>query len=219
MHQIRSIYAYESTSPEEISMEENAVLHVHSAEDDWLLVRVEGGSAHLGFVPRNYCEELDSSAAVGVADAGDIQGDVDESREEEEALARQRESSERQRQLKLKDKVETWSISEIEGKKKKKGTLGVGNGAVFFASDTDKVGRLTYNGAAADRSDDAGQAIPNHRTRRRLPAILKEPSAHFQLARPTITLSHWQLEHRICHSRQARDEQSSSRRSTGDDRC
>jgi hypothetical protein len=44
-----------------------------------------------------------------------------------------------QRQLKLKDKVETWSISEMDGRKKKKGTLGVGNGAVFFASESDKV--------------------------------------------------------------------------------
>ena len=28
---------------------------------------------------------------------------------------------------------------EMDGKKKKKGTLGVGNGAIFFASDSDKV--------------------------------------------------------------------------------
>jgi hypothetical protein len=27
----------------------------------------------------------------------------------------------------------------MDGKKKKKGTLGVGNGAIFFASDSDKV--------------------------------------------------------------------------------
>lgn len=38
------------------------------------------------------------------------------------------------------DDIETWSLSELDakGKKKKKGTLGVGNGALFFAS-TDKV--------------------------------------------------------------------------------
>lgn len=36
--------------------------------------------------------------------------------------------------------VETWSISEVDKKgKKKKGTLGVGNGAMFFASESDKV--------------------------------------------------------------------------------
>jgi hypothetical protein len=38
------------------------------------------------------------------------------------------------------DSIETWSVSEVDRKgKKKKGTLGVGNGAVFFASEADKV--------------------------------------------------------------------------------
>lgn len=38
------------------------------------------------------------------------------------------------------DDIKTWSVSEIDKKgKKKKGTLGVGNGAIFFASDSDKV--------------------------------------------------------------------------------
>jgi len=38
------------------------------------------------------------------------------------------------------DGIETWAVSEIDKKgKKKKGTLGVGNGAVFFASESDKV--------------------------------------------------------------------------------
>ena len=39
--------------------------------------------------------------------------------------------------------VETWSVSEVDKKgKKKKGTLGVGNGAIFFASESDKVNSL-----------------------------------------------------------------------------
>lgn len=38
------------------------------------------------------------------------------------------------------DDIQTWSLSELDKKgKKKKGTLGVGGGAVFFASETDKV--------------------------------------------------------------------------------
>lgn len=38
------------------------------------------------------------------------------------------------------DDIKTWPVSEIDKKgKKKKGTLGVGNGAVFFASEADKV--------------------------------------------------------------------------------
>lgn len=38
------------------------------------------------------------------------------------------------------DDIKTWAVSEIDAKgKKKKGTLGIGNGAVFFASESDKV--------------------------------------------------------------------------------
>jgi hypothetical protein len=116
-------------------MSEDAALQVYSVEDEWLLVRIVGGPVQLGFVPRTYCEPLDESAEVGVPDAAEAEAEVEAQRAAEE----QREKDERLRQLRLKDKVETWSISEVEGKKKKKGTLGVGNGAVFFASDTDKV--------------------------------------------------------------------------------
>lgn len=38
------------------------------------------------------------------------------------------------------DGIQTWSVSEVDKKgKKKKGTLGIGNGALFFASESDKV--------------------------------------------------------------------------------
>lgn len=44
------------------------------------------------------------------------------------------------------DSIVTWSISEVDKKgKKKKGTLGVGNGAVFFASEADKVRKKLCN--------------------------------------------------------------------------
>jgi hypothetical protein len=38
------------------------------------------------------------------------------------------------------DGIQTWSVSEIDKKgKKKKGTIGIGNGGVFFISEADKV--------------------------------------------------------------------------------
>lgn len=38
------------------------------------------------------------------------------------------------------DDIKTWAVAEVDAKgKKKKGTLGVGNGAIFFASESDKV--------------------------------------------------------------------------------
>ncbi|KIR26661.1 hypothetical protein I309_04430 [Cryptococcus deuterogattii LA55] len=135
MSTTRAMFAYESTSPEELSMSDESALHVYSIEDDWLLVRLDSDpSSKLGFVPRNYCEPLDESEQVQVADAADTEAELEAQRQAQ----RERELAEKQRQLKLKDKVETWSISELDGKKKKKGTLGVGNAAVFFASDTDK---------------------------------------------------------------------------------
>ena len=136
----KALYAYESTSPEELSIGEDGELEVFSVEEDWLLVRDPAGQK-LGFVPRTYCEPLDASQQVEVQDADEGAADVAQARAAEAETARQREAAEKQRQLKLKDKVETWAVSEMDGKKKKKGTLGVGNGAVFFASETDKVGK------------------------------------------------------------------------------
>lgn len=38
------------------------------------------------------------------------------------------------------DGIKTWAVSEVDKKgKKKKGTLGIGNGSIFFASESDKV--------------------------------------------------------------------------------
>jgi len=38
------------------------------------------------------------------------------------------------------DTIQTWIVSEVDAKgKKKKGTLGIGNGSIFFASESDKV--------------------------------------------------------------------------------
>lgn len=170
------MFAYESTSPEELSMSDESALHVYSIEDDWLLVRLDSDpSSKLGFVPRNYCEPLDASDQVQVADAADTEAELEAQRQAE----REKELAEKQRQLKLKDKVETWSVSELEGKKKKKGTLGVGNAAVFFASDTDKVSGLQgywflfiLIASFAGRSC---QTIPNHRRPLRQPTFLQEP--------------------------------------------
>jgi hypothetical protein len=77
-----------------------------------------------------------------------------------------------QRQLKLKDKVETWSISEMDGRKKKKGTLGVGNGAVFFASESDKV---STKSAATLTIDVSRQTVLDQRARSCFSTIFQEP--------------------------------------------
>lgn len=43
-------------------------------------------------------------------------------------------------QARVSDEIKTWSVSKVDKKgKKKKGTLGIGNGSLFFASEADKV--------------------------------------------------------------------------------
>jgi hypothetical protein len=168
-------------------MEEDTVLDVFSEEADWLLVRVRGGAQTLGFVPRTYCEPLDASREVEVPDAAEAEADLEAQRAQEAAEARQRETAERQRQLKLKDKVETWSVSELEGKKKKKGTLGVGNGAVFFASDTDKVGAMQGRADAVAR-----QAVPDYGSRvGHAVGLERDPPKLFDAARAPAHTLRW----------------------------
>jgi hypothetical protein len=54
----------------------------------------------------------------------------------------------------VEDGIQTWHVSEIDKKgKRKKGTLGIGSGAVFFASEADKVSLLSN-----------GKVLPSYHT-------------------------------------------------------
>lgn len=115
-------------------MEEDAVLHVYAVEDEWLLVRIDGGDDRLGFVPKNYCEALDDADEVEVAGAAESAADVEAQRAAEEEAERNRAREARLRELRLQDSVESWAITKVDGQKKDEGTLGIGNGAIFFIS-------------------------------------------------------------------------------------
>ena len=183
-------------------MDEDVTIYVYSVEEDWILAKVGDGPSELGFVPRTYCEAIDESEAVDVvADPQEAEAELQAAWQEEEEAERGRAAAEKQRLLKLKDKVETWSISELEGKKKKKGTLGVGNGAVFFASDTDKVSLLGL--LCADFSDERSQAIRHHRARGCLPTIQQKPLAQLLFPLRTSSLPLRQLGHCNSHHCQA----------------
>ncbi|KAJ9095800.1 hypothetical protein QFC19_007414 [Naganishia cerealis] len=137
----KAIYEYASSAEDELSVAEDAALIVYDEADEWTLVAVQGATPHeggrLGFVPSNYIEPVTSDAAeVGVEEAGAGMVTEDEVTEVTEAPAAPVSSvgaSEGR-----KDSIETWSIHLMDKKKKKKGTLGVGNGAIFFASESDK---------------------------------------------------------------------------------
>jgi hypothetical protein len=92
-------------------------------------------------VPTNYIEPFTSDAAeVGVTGEA-AEGMVTEEEVHEVSPTAVASGGGAQRGVGngRKDSIETWSIQLMDKKKKKKGTLGVGNGAIFFASESDKV--------------------------------------------------------------------------------
>lgn len=155
----RALYAYEATSEDELTITEDQILEVYEEAEEWNLVRIHGDtSSRIGFVPANYTEALvpgeaesmglltgagDQTAGHthndGSADVQEVEGDAREVAAQSTSYVdpvaeRAAAASAKAKQ----DPVQTWSLSELDGKKKKKGTLGVGNGAVFFASESDK---------------------------------------------------------------------------------
>ncbi|KAJ6599097.1 hypothetical protein DFH09DRAFT_1130110 [Mycena vulgaris] len=128
---VKALYDYEASAPGELSITEDQVLLVFDTEEDWLLVQTDEDGGKAGFVPANYVE---ATSAEEEAPAPQI---VVPSSPPKPAYV---DPAARVASSKIKaDDIKTWSVSEVDKKgKKKKGTLGVGNGAVFFASEADK---------------------------------------------------------------------------------
>ncbi len=156
----RALYDYAATSSDELSMTAEDLLEVFEVGAEWNLVRHSQAGGKIGFVPANYTEAVDEGTEGGVM--GDEVKEVDARQPMSPGGVGRYETPQEQvvrTVSKEKDAIETWSVSvsversnargkETDGQreqildkkgKKKKGTLGVGNGAVFFASDTDKV--------------------------------------------------------------------------------
>jgi hypothetical protein len=161
------LYTYASTSEDELSVEEEHILSVYEHQGEWDLCQVihpVPGTA-IGFVPANYTEALqpgeaeDLGLAKGRLEEGGLAKEVDPEEPMSPAIPapppmpaalqfapppQRRISSQpaARQEEHVKDDIQTWSVSELDKKgKKKKGTLGIGNGAVFFASESDKVGQ------------------------------------------------------------------------------
>ncbi|EJD00905.1 uncharacterized protein FOMMEDRAFT_141675 [Fomitiporia mediterranea MF3/22] len=143
---VKAIYDYDATAPGELSIKEDEVLLAFDADDGWLLVQSENEGGKAGFVPESYVEAADAEAI----------GEPEQEEEEEEVAAPAIivppspprpsapyiDPAERVAASHAKapnDSIQTWAVSEVDKKgKKKKGTLGIGNGAIFFASESDK---------------------------------------------------------------------------------
>ena len=71
MSRARAIYAYEAANGEELTIGEDDLLLVYEKDDEWLLVKIDGGD-QLGYVPANYVQEEEGSAG----EAGFAQAEV-----------------------------------------------------------------------------------------------------------------------------------------------
>ncbi|KAG7096990.1 hypothetical protein E1B28_004385 [Marasmius oreades] len=132
---VRALFDYEATAAGELSIKEDEILLAFDIEEEWLLAQsTEGGKA--GFVPANYVETHteseghESPAAPQIVVPPSPPRPVSTYIDPADRVASAKANA---------DDIKTWSVSEVDNKGKKlKGTLGIGNGAVFFASETSK---------------------------------------------------------------------------------
>ncbi|GAA5885691.1 hypothetical protein JCM6882_007530 [Rhodosporidiobolus microsporus] len=143
----------ELENDEEMGIEEGEVLELLEEEGEWVLCRRTGGKKGVGFVPSTYIEGGDGAEDAAAVEAEEPEPEpyYDPEPEPEEpsyaapaaAAAGVAAATAGVAAVNLgsgsASAVETWSVTMVDAKKKKKkGTLGVGNGALFFASESDK---------------------------------------------------------------------------------
>ncbi|KAF8913870.1 hypothetical protein CPB84DRAFT_1757784 [Gymnopilus junonius] len=133
---VKALYDYEASAPGELSINEGDVLLVFDTEEDWILVQNAKEEGKSGYVPGNYVEVIDEEGPAAAPTPSRII--VPDS--PPPPASSYVDPADRVASSKVTaDDIQTWSLSEIDKKgKKKKGTLGIGNGAVFFASEADK---------------------------------------------------------------------------------
>ncbi|KAI0921699.1 hypothetical protein AcV7_008117 [Taiwanofungus camphoratus] len=139
---VKALYDYEATQSTELNVKEDDVLYVYGKDDDWLLVRKELDETQVGYVPANYVEEMTSEEPSGAAARTEARApsvsQIVVPPSPPRPVSTYVDPAERVAASSAKaqaDDIQTWAISEIDKKgKKKKGTLGVGGGQVFFAS-------------------------------------------------------------------------------------
>lgn len=149
----RALYDYEAQTEDELSMVEDELLRVYESDGVWLLVKkqgndpLSGGEGRLGYVPANYVDEAEAVDTGAAPVTEDHEGAEEEEEEEEEEEADVTASAATIPQIQLPqttqlgkgDEIKMWPVSALDGKKKKKkGTLGIGNASLFFASESDK---------------------------------------------------------------------------------
>ncbi|KAJ3479992.1 hypothetical protein NLI96_g8680 [Meripilus lineatus] len=132
------LYDYQADQPTELTVQEDEILHVYEKDDGWLLVQSQKPGGGVGYVPENYTEETSDEGDAQETPAPSAPSRIvipDSPPRPEYVDPAERVGSNRVQA----DDIQTWAVSEVDKKgKKKKGTLGIGNGAIFFASESDK---------------------------------------------------------------------------------
>ncbi|KAI6164823.1 hypothetical protein EDD17DRAFT_1474079 [Pisolithus thermaeus] len=134
---VKALYDYDAAAPGELTIKEDENLLYFDREDDWILVQSQKEGGRAGFVPGNYVEEVLSNLLPFLPPLPTNDFQVSSRR-----VSSYVDPADLVAQSSVKaqaDDIKTWAISEVDGKgKKKKGTLGIGNGSIFFASESDK---------------------------------------------------------------------------------
>lgn len=143
----KALYDYAKQNEDELDIEEDEMLSVYEIKGEWLLVKKyqhDGiPSGQLGFVPANYVDEV--AAVDGVAEPMEAAPLEEHEPEPYSApaaaipIATSTATIGAPRKVAKDDEIKMWAASELDAKKKKKkGTLGIGNSSLFFASESDK---------------------------------------------------------------------------------
>ncbi|KAI1789509.1 hypothetical protein LXA43DRAFT_576611 [Ganoderma leucocontextum] len=143
---VKALYDYDAVQATELTLKEDEILNVYGKDDEWLLVSSPEEEGRVGYVPGNYVEETsgDGEEAAAAPAAPSLSSIVvpDSPPKPARPVSTYVDPADRVAATSNKaqaDSIQTWSISEVDAKgKKKKGTLGIGNGAMFFASESDK---------------------------------------------------------------------------------
>ncbi|KAI8456989.1 hypothetical protein BY996DRAFT_4578923 [Phakopsora pachyrhizi] len=131
-----ALYPYEAQTEDELTIEEDAPLNLYEDDGEWSLVgrNAQGGARGVGYVPTTYIEEA--------GQATDAQFEQIPPPAESSPILQPSNDI----HLTGATNVVTWTVTDIDQKKKKrKGTLAVGNGTVIFASESDKAGVQKYS--------------------------------------------------------------------------
>ncbi|BGP47678.1 hypothetical protein JCM10450v2_003543 [Rhodotorula kratochvilovae] len=142
----------ELENDEEMEVAEGELLELLEEDGDWVLCRRTDGRKGVGFVPATYIEGGEGADEAAAED--DYQPEAQtyaepEPEEEDEPTTAAAYAAPAAAAVAVgaaaaasAGDIKTWSVTMLDAKKKKKkGTLGVGNGALFFASESDKARR------------------------------------------------------------------------------